>query len=305
METGSGTETGTGARTGAGGDAGTGAHTGAGVEAPDAERLIEGLRVQTARFASAVHGLDPEATVPTCPEWRLRVLVAHIGQAHRWAAELVRTGRPAPVPDPADVDPGEPRGWAAWLHAGAAELAGAVREAPAGATVWTLVGPRPAAFWVRRMLHDTSVHYADALHTARAERDGGAGAGAGTGSRTDLGYEIDADLAADAVSELLELASLPEAVAALPALAALSGDGETLRLRPAEPDMAGWRITRTPAGVRWERGTAADAGADVTVTGPAADLLLLFARRLPPTAPGITITGNRPLLDHWLDHTAL
>ncbi|GAA3151548.1 maleylpyruvate isomerase N-terminal domain-containing protein [Nonomuraea salmonea] len=96
----------------------------------DQDRLAEGLREQGAAFGLAVAGGDPEAKVPTCPEWRLRVLTGHAGQATRWAAGLVRAaGTPLPVPDPLDALPGAPDAWASWLRDGAEDLITAVRTA--------------------------------------------------------------------------------------------------------------------------------------------------------------------------------
>ena len=48
---------------------------------------------------------------------------------------------------------------------------------------------------------------------------------------------------------------------------------------------------------------AATAKADVAVRGPAASLLLVLTRRLPPSAPGIEVLGEQALLTHWLEHT--
>jgi len=36
---------------------------------------------------------------------------------------------------------------------------------------------------------------------------------------------------------------------------------------------------------------------------PAAGLLLVLTRRLPPSAPGIEVLGEHALLTHWLEHT--
>jgi hypothetical protein len=69
--------------------------------------------------------------------------------------------------------------------------------------------------------------------------------------------------------------------------AALSGTGE-------------WLVTRTPSGVTVARGHGK---ADVAVRGPAASLLLVLTRRLPPSDPGIEILGEQALLIHWLQHT--
>ncbi|SHG26603.1 maleylpyruvate isomerase family mycothiol-dependent enzyme [Streptoalloteichus hindustanus] len=243
----------------------------------DVARLVEGLRQHTGGFAEAVAGADPNVRVPTCPEWPLRVLVGHIGQAHRWAAGIVRSG-PTPVPDPFDAEPGSPGEWSDWLREGATGLAEAVLAA-GESPVWTFFGPGPATFWLRRMLHDTVVHHADAALA--------------TGSA----FEVAPDIAVDAISEWLELLSDPITPTMKPSFAALRGTGQTLQLRPdAGP---GWLITRSPDGVRWARATDT---ADVTLAGPVRDLLLVLTRRLP--ADQVRITGDRDLVDHWLAHTA-
>ncbi|WP_410588388.1 maleylpyruvate isomerase family mycothiol-dependent enzyme [Amycolatopsis sp. lyj-23] len=243
----------------------------------DNARLAEGLREHTAGFAGAVENADPEAKVPTCPEWPLRVLVGHIGQAHRWSASIVRDG-PSPVPDPFDADPGEPGQWPGWLEQGAKDLEDAV-EAAGDTPVWTFFGPQPARFWLRRMLHDTTVHHADAaLATGKT-------------------FTVAPDFAADAISEWLDVLSDPGTANLKPAFAELRGTGQTLLLDPA--DGPGWLITRTPDGVRWDRGTAT---ADVTLAGPVADLLLVLTRRLP--ADRVAITGDAALAEHWLARTA-
>ncbi|MFB9689555.1 maleylpyruvate isomerase family mycothiol-dependent enzyme [Amycolatopsis plumensis] len=243
----------------------------------DNTRLAAGLREHTAGFAAAVENADPDRRVPTCPEWPLRVLVGHVGQAHRWAASIVRTG-PSPVPDPFDADPGTPDKWSDWLNQGAADLEEAVKAA-ADTPVWTFFGPQPAGFWLRRMLHDTTVHHADAALAAGKS------------------FTVAPDLAADAISEWLELLSDPVTASLKPGFAELRGTGQTLLLDPGEGP--GWLITRTPDGVRWTRESRP---ADVTLTGPVADLLLVFTRRLP--ADRVTITGDEALAAHWLAHTA-
>lgn len=240
-------------------------------------RLVEGLHEHTAGFAKAVAGADPDGRVPTCPEWPLRVLAGHVGQAHRWAAGIVRSG-PTPVPDPLDADPGHPATWPDWLHQGAADLADAVLAA-GESPVWTFFGPGPATFWLRRMAHDTTVHHADAALA------------------TGAAFEVAADLAADAISEWLEVLSDPVTPTLKPDLAQLRGTGQTLQLRPDTGE--GWLITRTRDGVRWTRATHP---ADATLAGPVRDLLLVFTRRLP--ADRITITGDHDLVDHWLAHSA-
>jgi uncharacterized protein (TIGR03083 family) len=248
----------------------------------DVDRLATGLREETGAFSRAVAGLDPQDPVPTCPEWRVRDLVGHIGQAHRWSAELVRTRAAAPVPDPRDAEPGDPQDWPAWLRDGADALVAAVVDGGSAVPVWTFLGERPATFWLRRMLADTAVHHADAAGAARVD------------------FAIAPDLAANTISEGLELIGAAGTANLQPALAELRGTGQTLQLRPSDLD-AGWLITRAPSGVTWERRTAE---ADVVVRGAVADLLLVFSRRTTPDDDRLTITGDRALLDHWWAHTA-
>ena len=236
--------------------------------------LAQALHDHTTAFAAAASAADPEARVPTCPDWPLRVLVGHVGQEHRWAAGIIRSG-PSPVPDPHDANPGPQGEWPDWLHEGAADLVDAVRSA-GESPVWTFFGPGPATFWLRRMLHDTTIHHADVAGAA---------------------FEVAPDVAADGITEWLEILSDPATLTLRPAFAALRGTGQTLLLRAS--DCPSWLITRTPEGVRWSR---TDDPADVTLSGPVRDLLLVLTRRLP--VDRIALTGDRELADHWLAHTA-
>jgi len=242
----------------------------------DLTQFAEGLSEHTDGFVTAVAGADPDTVVPTCPEWTLRVLVGHVGQAHRWATDIVRSG-PSPVPDPFDADPGSPADWPDWLRAGAADLTDAVLAA-GDRPVWTFFDDQPATFWLRRMLHDLVVHHADAAIT--------------TGAR----FTVSPDLAADAISEWLEVLCHPATVTLRPSFERLRGTGQTIRLRPDTGQ--GWLITRDPDGVRWTRPTG---DADATLAGPVDDLLLVLSRR--QSVDRVSVTGDHDLVDHWLANT--
>ncbi|SEF33711.1 TIGR03083 family protein [Amycolatopsis pretoriensis] len=240
----------------------------------DTTRLAEALLDRTAAFATTVTGADPATRVPTCPDWPLRVLVGHIGQAHRWSAGIVRSG-PSPVPDPHDAD--APENWADWLRQGAEDLAKTVLDA--GETpVWTFFGEQHARFWLRRMLNDTTVHHADAALA------------------TGTAFEVVPDLAEDVITEWLEMLANPITAGLKPDFAQLHGTGQTLRLTDGDRT---WRITREPDGITWTRDGA---DADVTLAGPVRDLLLVLTRRRP--LDDVTLTGDRALAEHWLAHTA-
>jgi hypothetical protein len=65
----------------------------------------------------------------------------------------------------------------------------------------------------------------------------------------------------------------------------LRGDGQTLHFHATDPGLSGtgeWLVTRAPSGVNVARGHGQ---ADITVRGPAASLLLILTRGLPPSDP--------------------
>jgi uncharacterized protein (TIGR03083 family) len=248
----------------------------------DDDRFSAWLRACTADLARIIDG-DLDRAVPTCPGWTFRQLATHLGRGHRWAAQIVATRATAPVPMREVADgklPEDPARHAAWLNAGADQVIDAVRAA-GGDLVWTMTGMRPAGFWLRRRAHEAAVHLADAQLAA--------------------GQDVDLlpGLAADGVDEWLGLIAAGTADPARD----LRGDGQSLHFHATDPGLTGtgeWLITRTPAGITVEHGHGK---ADVAVRGPAADLLLVLTRRLPPSAPGVDIFGEQALLTHWLDHT--
>jgi uncharacterized protein (TIGR03083 family) len=223
------------------------------------ERYETEFRAETLRFADAAQRHDPAATVPGCPEWTFRDLVAHVGSGHRYAAGIITGGTDRPVPVP-KLDP--PQQWREWLVEGAEALLLAARERGFGEPVWTWQpADRTAGFWVRRMLHDELIHRLDA----------------------DPAGPVAPDLAADGVSDLLATV----ATLAGPVMD-LRGTGETLQFRATDTGGA-WQATLTPAGVEWQSGSFP---ADETVEAPVRELLLLLNRRIAAVEPG-------PLLARW------
>ena len=253
------------------------------------ERYLAAVPAQTARLAEVLRGANLQQRVPTCPAWTLHQLIEHVGQAHRWAAAIVagRTTTPArpgdlvaaPAPqDAAELD--------RWLRDGAAELVDAIRATGPQTPVWSWAEDQRAVFWARRMTHETAVHRADAeLALGRA-------------------FDLEAELAADAISEWLQLLCSPQARQFRPELAELRGDGQLLHLHATDEglgDAGEWIIQRTPAGPVWEHGHRKG---DVAVRGPVVNLLLVLMRRTPPDTPDVTVLGDAATLRHWLEHTA-
>ncbi len=265
-----------------------------------ADRYFAEIAASTGILSGLIADGDLTAPIPTCPDWTLRKLAAHVGRAHRWAAEITGTRSAAFIPFRSVPDgklPDDQREAAAWLQAGAERLIAAVREAD-GDPVWAFVGNEalgsqvPASFWGRRMAHETLVHRADAqLATSQP-------------------VEIEPGLAADAIDEWLDVMSGPQLGQPDPRAAALPA-GATLHVHAALADPTApaddphrvpseWLVSHGEDGVAVSR---EHAKADVAVTGPADRLLLVLLRRLPADDPSVTVYGDTALLTGWLAGT--
>lgn len=239
---------------------------------------IEALVREGELLAAAVARADPDAAVPTCPEWTVRELTHHIGRTHRWADAHVRDARPEPVPDeeqaaiwgtmPGDAD------LVAWFREGHARLVSDLRAAAPELACWSfLPAPSPLAFWARRQAHETAIHRADA-QAALGTVDG-----------------HPAEFAVDGVDELLTgfFSRAPNRVRA--------DAPRTLRVTATDAD-GDWTVHIGPQGARGER-TASEpgGGADCRLSGPASDLYLaLWNRR---GTGDLAVEGDRSLLDLW------
>ena len=128
---------------------------------------IEALRREGGMLADAAAAADPDATVPTCPEWTVRELVQHTGRVHTWAAAYVREGRTVPFEE-SDADRlfgpmPDDAALVDWYRERHGRLVEALDKAPADLACWAfLPAPSPLAFWARRQAHETAIHRADA-----------------------------------------------------------------------------------------------------------------------------------------------
>ena len=250
------------------------------------DRYLDALAAQSALFAEALLGVDLQQRVPTCPDWTLHQLAEHVGQAHRWATAIVT--RPAPTPPEPTLGvaaPADPDGLCIWLRDGAGELVDAIRATGPQTPVWSWADDHSAGFWARRMAHETAVHRADVELALGRE------------------FALEADLAADAISEWLGALSSPQTVEFRPELAELRGNGQILHLHSTDPGLgeAGeWIVRQTPSGPVWEHGHSKG---DVAVRGAVVDLLLVLLRRVPPEQAPIEVLGDAAVLAHWLEHT--
>jgi len=153
----------------------------------DKEFWLAGLRADGAAVRAAVREADLAAPVPSCPGWTVTDLVDHLAGVYGFVCRHLVRGTTA-TPDPADRPTrpagGDPR---AWWDERFAELVPLLEQTPPDLPAWNWAPrARTAAFWFRRMAHETAIHRWDAqFATVNAE-------------------PIDARLAADGIAEVLD-----------------------------------------------------------------------------------------------------
>ncbi|MFG2596518.1 maleylpyruvate isomerase family mycothiol-dependent enzyme [Streptomyces sp. NPDC048462] len=247
------------------------------------KRYCDEIVLRTDALRAAVADGDLDATVPTCPEWTLRELAVHVGGAHRWIGEIVRTRATEELPEDrvADFTPGgdDPAELDAWLAQGAAQTAGALREAGPDLPVWSWSWDHSAGFWARRAAIETVVHQADAALAAKVP------------------YAMAPDLAADTIDEWLDIVAFSASSGDDPEAAELRGAGRSIHLHATDAPGAEWLIEFGEDGFTWRR---AHDRATVALRGPLTDLMLVFNRRLSPDSDRVEVLGDAELLDFWL-----
>ncbi len=240
------------------------------------------LLEQTRAFGELIRSGDPATPVPTCGEWTLKQLFRHVGRGNRWAAQIISERRNQPL-DPREVRDGRPPedldASIDWLNAGAQAVIDAVNRVGSDARVWTFVGPRPAGWWTRRRVHEVAVHRLDAALALGAE------------------LELPADLAADSLSEWIELTTVDKSRP--PALER----GQSVHLHATEEKLGPtgeWTIVHDEDGLSWSHSHGKGA---VALRGPVNALLLATVRRKTAADAGVEVLGDAAVWDAWLERT--
>lgn len=239
----------------------------------EVHELLDELTREGALLTAAVERGDPDAKVPSCPDWTLRDLVQHAGGIHRWATRIVVERSEGMITDSLESIAGgwpDDRDLAAWFRAGHTLLVDALTAAPDDMACFAfLPAPSPRAFWARRQAHETTIHRVDAeLATFGVS-------------------EIPAPLATDGIDELL--------TGFLPRRGSKLKPETTVRYAICPTDVdASWVVTAGPEGATTERGGTEG---EVVLRGSAADLYLLLWNR--GDLDGIEVTGDPSLLDLW------
>ena len=236
---------------------------------------IDALQREGRLLAAAATRTELDAPIPTCPDWRMRDLVRHVGGVHRWATGYVGDRRT----EVWDVDLDDIVGtWPAdldlidWFREGHTRLVHTLASAPPDLDCFTfLAAPSPLAMWARRQAHETAMHRVDAESP---------------GSTITKFHPA---FAADGVDELLScFITRPR-----PRRAPKVSSPRSIHVHTTDTG-DDWHIQIGLEDVVTSRHSSP---ADCTITAAAGDLyLFLWNRR---SDAGISVDGDRDLLSLW------
>lgn len=151
------------------------------------EQYLDHIRAESARFRAVLDACDPEARVPSCPDWNATDLAWHLTEVQAlWTRAII--DRPT-KPDEG-ARPERPEEYAAILRAfdeHSAALAQALDGVADDEAAWNWSTDQTVGFILRRQAHEALIHRVDAELTA--------------GSPS----ELPAELAADGVEETLDV----------------------------------------------------------------------------------------------------
>src|SRR3954469_10889491 len=119
------------------------------------------IRTDSTRFGDVLRKCDPDARVPSCPDWTAADLMWHlIGVQHFWGT-IVRDRLDAP-PEGKPQRPADYADLIAEFDSTAESLAATLAETPADTSVWTWSDDHTVGFVLRRQAHEALIHRLDA-----------------------------------------------------------------------------------------------------------------------------------------------
>lgn len=222
----------------------------------ETSRYLACLKHDAARLREVASG-SLGLPVPSCPDWTVTDLLAHVTEVYQHKTECIRQGkRPEPwPPPPTDEDPIER------FDGALADLLDEFDHHDPADQAYTWFDPdQSVGFWIRRMALETVIHRVDAELAI-----------------SDV-TAIPTDLALDGIDEVLGIflgwASIEEARRdeAWPVLERVDGTIVVVRT-----DDSAWSVRPTPQGVQVSSGAGPEPAA--TVSGDPVDVLLWLWRR--------------------------
>jgi len=125
--------------------------------APTTREFSASLRAVIDEFSALLPDADEQVQVPTCPGWTVWDLVVHLGTIHRWAASILLSGKMHSAVTPLIRRPLDE-----WYRSTADALLAAIDAVAPDEPIPNFAKvDEYASFWVRRQLHETTVHLYD------------------------------------------------------------------------------------------------------------------------------------------------
>lgn len=250
------------------------------------DRYVKEIARQAALLCDHLAGADLGRPVPTCPGWNLAQLTQHVGEELRWLDRLVGTRATGPIDETAmrELSPVPTRGagtTGAWIVEGADGLVATLRAAGPDAPVWTPLPHGRVVFFARRFAHEGLMHRVDAALALGVP------------------FDVEPDLAVDALAEWMELGAQPEMFAFHPERRGLLGPGRMLRITATDVDSpdATWLVDLTGELMEHRPGTDEPAAAEAR--GPVRDVVLALYRRA--AADTLDVSGDHALFERWVE----
>jgi uncharacterized protein (TIGR03083 family) len=235
---------------------------------------LAAIERETAAFIDAVAAGPLDVQVPTCPDFTVDVLAAHVGRFESWWTHILceGTGRPKP-PYTEKVAPDER---VAWLRTIREHLLTELHATPPETVTWSWYPPnQSAAFVARRVSHELAIHRVDA-QVARGPAD-----------------PVDPELAADGIEEIFVLFYAVERVQREQPLPT----GETMHLHGTDYVPAEWLLTFGEDGIEVRR---EHHKGDLALRGHVSDLEMVLYRR--PTLERVERFGDERVLETFHRH---
>ncbi len=212
---------------------------------------VAAIRSESDAFYDAAAKADPDARVPSCPEWSVRDLVLHLAQVQYFWGALVSHG----ITDLAQFNelehPTPPDDYQALVALGremAERMASTLETTDQSAEVWSWSSQHDVAFVTRHQVQEVAIHRWD-LENA-------------SGGASDIASEV----ADDSIDEFLRVS--------LPSRDDWKRGMDIVHLHTTDTNRD-WLLE--PSGTVEDRGGSAD----VTLSASASDLLLALYRRVP------------------------
>jgi uncharacterized protein (TIGR03083 family) len=228
---------------------------------------LEHVRSESARFREVLAGCDPEARVPSCPDWSAADLLWHLATVQRWWADVL-AARPV---KPEEVDHPRPEAYddlLATYDRWSADLVEALAGADPAEEAYTWSDDQTVGFILRRQAHEALIHRVDAELAAG------------------LPSELDPVLASDGVHEVLDVM-----YGACPPWGTWEpSDGGMVRVDTTDTGEQFWVRFGTFSGTSPEGKTYADEEDFHVVAAPEDD----------EVEPDVVVDGPAAALDLWL-----